>query len=236
MNPGRWRLVAIGLALLCAFMWWRGGRRPPAKRAEARAGASAQDRAAGPPNRFDDDGPGGGRRDGDGDSDGASGAASADDDSFVLFGFKLPTWLKWFAPRPDEDLLAYRDRLVPLAQAAVAPHRERVQRGRASFEEAAHLDARQRGELDAAVDEAGTVIQERIMQGVLSGELMPGQLKASAGVAFVGDVLDAVEGANTRFTSSLRDDQREVLATHPFDVADYLLFSVRWEDMLGVAE
>jgi hypothetical protein len=32
----------------------------------------------------------------------------------------------------------------------------------------------------------------------------------------------------------LREDQKAKLAQHPFDFADYLLFSARWEDALGV--
>ena len=59
-------------------------------------------------------------------------------------------------------------------------------------------------------------------------------VKPSTGVAFARDVLDLADHANSRFSASLRDDQRAALATSRFDVADYLLFSTRWEDMLGV--
>jgi hypothetical protein len=31
----------------------------------------------------------------------------------------------------------------------------------------------------------------------------------------------------------LREDQRKALAQHPFDFADYLVFSTPWEDALG---
>jgi hypothetical protein len=33
--------------------------------------------------------------------------------------------------------------------------------------------------------------------------------------------------------TTLRDDQRTAMSRHPFDLADYLLFSTRWEDALG---
>jgi hypothetical protein len=46
-------------------------------------------------------------------------------------------------------------------------------------------------------------------------------------------VLDVVDTANQRFTRSLTDDQRGRLETHPFDFADYLLFSTPWEDVLN---
>ncbi|MCA9677980.1 MAG: hypothetical protein KC464_23345, partial [Myxococcales bacterium] len=130
----------------------------------------------------------------------------------------------------------YRDRMLPVAQAAIAPQRARVQRARDAFVAAAHLDDAQRAELDAAVDDAGAMIQDRVMQGVLSGDLLPGRFKPSTGVALARDVLGTVDDANQRFLATLRDDQRATLAEHPFDVADYLVFSVRWEDMLGVPE
>jgi hypothetical protein len=168
----------------------------------------------------------------------APSAAAADETPADLtgWGFRAPGWVRSLAPQPGENLLAYRDRIVPLAQAVVAPHRARVARGRDAFAAAAQLDAAQRAALDAAVDEAAAAIQDRAMQGVLSGELLPGQLKPATGVAFARDVLDAVDRANRRFDAALRAPQRAALAASSFDVADYLVFSARWEDMLGVAE
>jgi hypothetical protein len=152
------------------------------------------------------------------------------------WGFRAPGWVRALAPQPGENLLAYRDRVVPLAQAVVAPHRARVARGRDAFAATAQLDATQRAALDAAVDEAAAAIQDRAMSGILSGELLPGQLKPATGVAFARDVLDAVDRANRRFDAALREPQRAALAASSFDVADYLVFSARWEDMLGVSE
>jgi hypothetical protein len=71
------------------------------------------------------------------------------------------------------------------------------------------------------------------MNGLLSGELMPDQVKPTTAVAFARDILDDVDGADRRFEASLTDEQRAALAEHPFDVADYLLFSTKWEDMLN---
>jgi hypothetical protein len=42
-----------------------------------------------------------------------------------------------------------------------------------------------------------------------------------------------VDKANQRFMQSLDDKQRAQLAQHPFDFADYLVFSTKWEDMLN---
>src|SRR5438552_13885869 len=65
-------------------------------------------------------------------------------------GFKIPAWALHLLPQPGENLRDYRDRILPLAQAAIAPQRARVARMRDDF---AALDPRQRAELDAAVQE-----------------------------------------------------------------------------------
>jgi hypothetical protein len=149
-------------------------------------------------------------------------------------GFHVPAWAVRLAPQPGENLLAYRDRMLPIVKAAVAPHRARVARGRDDFAKLAGLDDRQKAELDAAVQDAATQIQDKLLNAVLSGELSPQQFKPMTGVALARDVLDVVDGANKRFLASLRDDQRSKLAQHPFDVADYLVFATRWEDALGL--
>ncbi len=149
-------------------------------------------------------------------------------------GFKLPAWTLWFAPQPGESMLSYRDRMVPIAQTALAPHRARVARGREDFAAKVGLDSQQRAELDAAVQEAQTQIQDKVMTSLLSGDLAPRNFKPMTGVTLARDVLDSVDKANARFMSTLREDQKAKLGQHPFDFADYLLFSARWEDALGV--
>jgi hypothetical protein len=150
-----------------------------------------------------------------------------------LHGFKVPGWVAHLAPQPGENLRDYRDRIVPLAQMAIAPQRSRVARTRDDF---AHLDPRQLGELDGAVKETATAIQDRVMNGILSGELRPGTFKPMTGVTLARDVLDLVERGNTRFQNSLTPDQQARLASHRFDFADYLLFSAHWEDALHVLD
>ena len=154
-------------------------------------------------------------------------------DGFQVYGFTVPGWAMRLLPQPGENLRTYRDRLLPLAQMAVAPHRARVARGRDDFAERVGLDARQRAELDAAAEETATAIQDRLFNAVLSGELAPSTFKPMAGVAVARDVLDLVDHANRRFLGTLRDDQRDSLALHPFDFADYLVFSTRWEDAIS---
>jgi hypothetical protein len=144
-----------------------------------------------------------------------------------FYGFKVPAWAMKLAPQPGEKMRDYRDRIVPLAQMAMAPQRARVAKTRDDF---AMLDAKQRAELDGAVDQTAKAIQDRIMNGVLSGELRPGTFKPMTGIAVARDVLDIIDHGNQRFMSSLTDDQRTKLASHRFDFADYLLFSAKWED------
>jgi hypothetical protein len=143
--------------------------------------------------------------------------------------------VEFFTPHPGENLIAYRDRVLPVVQAVAAPQRKRVRRWRDEFAQEARLsDAQQRG-LDASVGDAGDQIKDRIFQGVLSGEL-GARTKASAGVAFARDMLDIVDGANKRFRASLSPEQQAALDAGRFDYADYLFFATRWEDMLGVEE
>jgi hypothetical protein len=149
-----------------------------------------------------------------------------------IAGFTVPSWAIWLAPHPGEDLRSYRDRMLPLAQAAIAPQRVRVARSRAAFSQLAGLDDHQRAELDAAAQETSAAIQDRVMAAVLGGELSPATFKPMVGVSVARELLDIVGRGNRRFLGALRDDQRAKLAEHPFDFGDYLVFSTPWEDAL----
>jgi hypothetical protein len=225
-----WPLLALVLAGTCAFLLWQNARlrgrrvRSVDRPAATQAAAAVETEAEARPRQ-------------------AQEIARALEETLPDTGDEEPPpvprrrhWaVEFFSPKPGENLIAYRDRVLPVVQAAALPQRNRVARNRMQFEEAARLDEAQKRELDAAVDEAGEAIKDRIMQGVLSGEVNP-RVKASTGVAFARDVLDLADGANRRFRASLRPDQQAVLDQSPFDVADYLFFKVRWEDMLGVTE
>jgi hypothetical protein len=141
----------------------------------------------------------------------------------------------FFAPQPGETLIDYRERLLPVARDLVAPQRQRVARLREGYTAAARLDEAQRQALDETVEAAGEALKDRILQGVLSGELSS-RTKPAAAVAFARDLLDIGAKAEERFRASLRPDQLEALARDRFDLAEYLLFRTRWEDLLGVTE
>lgn len=228
MTATRWRALCFVLGGVCLVQLWRGCRAAPSDLApgspcaaplvRAAAGTAARDAITPAPAP---------------DETAAGAAAAADaDQGIALYGVRVPAWLAWFAPQPGEDLRSYRDRMLPLAQAAIAPQRARVARSRDSFAELVHLDPRQRAELDAATDDTATALEDRVIGAVVGGELAPATFKPMTGVAVARDLLDIVARGNQRFLDALRPDQRAALARHPFDFGDYLVFSTRWEDAL----
>jgi len=210
-----WRNTALVLAAICVYQRWQGcahdaepveptATAPPVHRVASSTPAAPA--LPDPPQRGD---------------------AAASGKNF--HGFHVPAWALRLAPQRGETLRAYRDRILPLAELAVAPQRARVARFRDDF---AALDAHQRAELDAAVVDAARAIQDRVLTALAAGQLRPASFKPMTGVAIARDVLDIVDRGNTRFQSALTPDQRTQLASHRFDFADYLLFTAHWEDAL----
>lgn len=224
-----WRNLSICLALVCMWQTWRGCHRSAPRTDESAAECTTEENRVVTRTTRDTD-----ERQPRETTAMEPKTAPPATAGFSINGFKVPAWAAWLAPQPGENLLDYRDRIVPIAQAAIAPHRARVARGRDDFAKVANLDAQQRAQLDGAVQEAQAAIQDKVMDSIMNGDLMPARFKPMTGVSLARDVLDTVEQANRRFLSTLREDQKAALATHPFDFADYLLFSARWEDALGV--
>jgi len=161
----------------------------------------------------------------------ATGSAAAGGKNF--HGFHIPAWALHLAPQRGETLRAYRDRILPLAEMAIAAQRTRVARTRDDFAALdPALDPHQRAELDAAVADAARAIQGRVTAAFAAGELRPTTFKPMTGVALARDILDIVDRGNTRFVQTLTTDQRTHFAAHRFDFADYLVFSTHWEDAL----
>jgi hypothetical protein len=224
VTAARWRTLCFALGAACGVLLWRDCNPSPAEPRAARdcpapRGGVRSERAARPA-PVDPPEPA------------AVASSEAPDDGIALYGIKLPGWAVWLAPHPGEDLRTYRDRMLPLAVAAIAPQRARVARSRDSFAQLVHLDPRQRAELDAATDETATALQDRVIAALTSGELSPATFKPMAGVGLARDLLDIVGRGNRRFLDALRADQRAALAQHPFDFGDYLVFSTHWEDAL----
>jgi hypothetical protein len=219
-----WRNTAVVLAALCGYQRWQSctEEAPP-----PRARASEVRRAVGPAPTLTprpSEPASLGQPDPLGEPVAAAGAPG-----MTFHGFRVPAWAMRLAPQPGETRRAYRDRILPLAEMAAAPQRARVARARDDF---AHLDPRQRAELDAAVTESAQAIQDRVAAAFASGELRPATLKPMTGIAIARDVLTIVDRGNTRFLDTLAPEQRTRLASHRFDFADYLLFTARWEDAL----
>jgi hypothetical protein len=224
MTIATWRNIALVLAAICVYQRWQScthacgpsptvasaGLRPSAERT-----ASAASRAPQPPSLDEP----------------ATAAAPAipATGGKSFHGFKIPAWAMRLTPQPGETLRAYRDRMLPLAELAVAPQRARVARLRDDF---GKLAAHQRAELDADVVDTANAIEDRVARAFAAGELRPAALTPMTGVAIARDVLDLVDRGNTRFLGTLRPDQRTSLASHRFDFAEYLLFTAHWEDAL----
>jgi hypothetical protein len=220
-----WRRMCLVLGAICVVQTWR------ACTAQTRAPAATISERAGSTTTFAIRG---GTADDERTDDHAAPAKRGCDDGMDVYGFKVkvPGWAMWLAPQPGEDLLAYRDRIVPIAKAAIAPQRARVAQSRDDFAAAAHLDAHQLAELDGATKAAADAIEERVLGAAMNGELTPA-MRPMAGVAFAHELLDDVDHQNTRFMNALTDDQRAQLAQSQFDFGDYLLFATHWEDALG---
>jgi hypothetical protein len=224
-----WKNLSIALGLICLYQTWRGchstvATAPDPAAAECAPSPTTMRTSSGwdspretPAKAHDDDAP-----------------SEPAPEGPKLGAIKLPAWTLWLAPHPGESMLAYRDRMVPIAQTMLAPHRARVAKSRDDFAKLVGLDAQQRAQLDGAVQEAATQIEDKVMNAFMAGDLSPATFKPMTGVALARDVLDSVDQANKRFVSTLREDQKAKMAQHPFDFADYLLFSARWEDVLGV--
>jgi hypothetical protein len=149
-----WRNLSIVLALVCMAQWYRACNRPaPAatdQRAECPAESSHSTLTA---SNWDS-------------SSSTTARAQHDDDTPSepvpegprLGALKLPAWTLWLAPHPGENMLDYRDRMVPIAQTLLKPHRDRVAKSRDDLAKQIGLDSQQRAQLDGAVAEAATHI------------------------------------------------------------------------------
>jgi hypothetical protein len=231
VNFVTWRLGAMTLGICAAALAWQNARLRD-RLGDGRAGEGAADVRLVSAGGSHDEGAGQARQTtgslGRGDGEGAVQESSAD---------PPPPRRHWavelLRPREGEDLLAYRDRVLPIAQAVVAPQRLRVGERRRRMTASARLDAGQNEELDAAVSDASDEIVNRVWQALATDEIWP-RPRPSAGVALAADLLRSVTAAETRFRAVLRDDQRAAVDQSGFDFVDYLVFSVPWEERFGI--
>lgn len=147
-------------------------------------------------------------------------------------------WDRWVAdfvrPRPGEGLLEYRDRLVPVAQLAIAPHRAAAERTLEGSAARAGLGAAERGEIDDIIERAQRQLERRVREAVFGGELFGPDARPIDGVRFARDLLDVVLAADAAVGAALTPAQRRALDEGGFDVAVYLLVATRWERLVGV--
>jgi hypothetical protein len=147
-------------------------------------------------------------------------------------------WDRWVAdfvkPRPGEGLLEYRDRLVPVAQVAIAPQRAAAERSLAGSITAAGLGDAGRAQVDEILGEAQSLLKQRIQNAVFGGELFGPGVAPIDSVKFARDLLDTVIAADTALRAALTPAQRRAFDDSGFDVAVYLLVATRWEQIIGV--
>ncbi len=121
MTVGTWRTTALVLAAICSYQRYQSCTRAAAPiepaTSEARPARATTATPTPPPTlpaapSLDPAAAGGGKS---------------------FHGFKVPAWALRLAPQRGETPRAYRDRILPLAQAAIAPQRARVARMRDDF-------------------------------------------------------------------------------------------------------
>src|SRR5881394_3391375 len=99
-----WRNLAIVLALVCLYQWYRGCTTAPSQTAQAECPTDKGARfSSGQAGSWDP--PSGGHAD-----HGADTADEAPPPGPQLGALRLPAWTLFFAPHPGESMLAYRDR------------------------------------------------------------------------------------------------------------------------------
>jgi hypothetical protein len=148
------------------------------------------------------------------------------------------SWDRWLGefvrPLPGEGLLEYRDRMVPVAQAAIAPQRQRVERAYGSFAEAARLSERDRARIDGIIEQTRGAIMDRVGQAVFGGEFFGPQVRPMHGVRLAHELLDMVVSADRELRDGLSPSGLAALEESRFDLAEYLLIATRWEELIGV--
>ena len=132
MNNG-WRNLCFVLGAACSWQAYRACTRPAPAVTHAECGEPDHARAA-REDHTDRTTPRTTGRD-----DHATAAEAPPTGGVSLFGMKLPGWARSLMPQAGEDLRSYRDRMIPLAQLAVAPQRNRVARSSEDFATAANL-------------------------------------------------------------------------------------------------
>src|SRR5262249_12413114 len=146
MTAKGWRTLCFVFAIVSTVELWRDCDRaetPPAEcdcRPEVVAGAPPRARIARERVAREARNPGAGA--GAVTDEGQGPLEPATGEGLSIAGFAVPSWAMWLAPHPGEDLRSYRDRMLPLAKAAIAPQRARVARSRDAFAQVAGLDDR----------------------------------------------------------------------------------------------
>jgi Spy/CpxP family protein refolding chaperone len=124
---------------------------------------------------------------------------------------------------------AYRARLAPMIEMALARPRQRVEERRAEFEAAAELTPEQRAGLDSALGDARADLVATISEAVTAGDLTPYRRNTAGVLRAVGAAAGVAEGFDARIRQSLTPEQAAILDQTGFDLIEYLGVTVPWE-------
>lgn len=225
-----WKRISLVLALVCVYQTYRGCTRSSVKKVYVDNCPKADTKFVATD---------GFSSSGDGDRprptlDAPATAGSGP--SFKAYGFTVtaPAWASMLMPNKGETIKSYKDRMLPVAEHAIAPQRARVAQLRDALAKAINMDGKQRAELDGAASETANALENRVMQAFADGSFDPSTFKPMTAVNLAKDLVDTVSAGNSRWMSSLSDTQRTQLSQNPFDFGDYLMFSTKWEDLLKV--
>jgi hypothetical protein len=132
---------------------------------------------------------------------------------------------------PGETDDEYRARVMPMVSTVLSIPRDRVNERRRQFEEAAGVNAEQRGKLDAAFQDASAEVVGLANAAIASGDLTPYQRNSRGVLAFVGSTVGTADALDQRLRTILTPEQLGTMEESGFDPLEYLGVTSPWESV-----
>jgi hypothetical protein len=129
----------------------------------------------------------------------------------------------------DETEDEYRQRILPLLQAALAQPRSDVADMRAEAEKAANVTPEQHAKLDAAFDKTYDDLIQYTDGAVADGELTPYSRNVAGMLDYAGGLGGILQDAQTQIGGILSPEQIQSMSANGFEWAEYLGLSAPWE-------
>jgi hypothetical protein len=126
---------------------------------------------------------------------------------------------------------AYRARMSPLVEGALAVPRGWAEEARADWEAAAELDEEQRAAVDAAFADARAEALAAANAMIASGELSPYKRSSRGVLAFAAGAATIADGVDARLRGVLSAEQMAAAEEAGFDWLEYLALTTKWEGL-----